>query len=90
MATSAVREVVQLMLKGSKIQETSKTLRGLEALALIEKRGKRKEIEKKVLGREWQNYWGKKFLEFKCFIYYVFKGESRILTRILVLLLLMR
>lgn len=46
MATSAVREVLKLMLKGSKIQETSKTLRGLQALALIEKRGKRKEIEK--------------------------------------------
>lgn len=46
MATSAVREVLKLMLKASKIQETSKTLRGLQALALIEKRGKRKEIEK--------------------------------------------
>lgn len=46
MATSAVKEVLKLMLKGSKIQETSKTLRGLQALALIEKRGKRKEIEK--------------------------------------------
>lgn len=47
MATSAVREVEKLMLKGSKIQETNKTLRGLLALALKEKRGKRKEIEKR-------------------------------------------
>lgn len=47
MGTSAVREVVKLMLKCSKIRETSKTLRGLQALALIEKRGKRKVQEKK-------------------------------------------
>lgn len=61
MATSAVREVVKLMLKRSKIQETSKTLRGLQALDLIEKRGKRKN-KKEVPGREWQNYWGKSSL----------------------------
>lgn len=55
------------MLKGSKIQETSKTLRGLQALALIGKRGKRKEIEKGSRKRV-AKWLGKKFLEFKCFI----------------------
>lgn len=67
MATSAVREVLKLMLKGSKIQETSKTLRGLQALALIEKRGKKKRNRKRYQG-EWQDDWEKKFPEFKCFI----------------------